>query len=178
MVFSSIRPVGDAAAETLHFDLELGEVLDQVHLAIGDDDLRLAPQNRLHQVADALLRVLVVTVGVDHDVGAELQRALHAVVEGAAQSAVTGMPDEVGHAVGLGHLDGAIGGTVVDDQHDDLRDPGDLLGDGGEHHAQGVLFVETGDLHHQFDTGARPWRARSVGPVGNQGCLRAGGRGG
>ena len=74
-------------------------MLDHVHLAVADDDLCLAAQDRLDQVADAVLRVLVVAVGVDHDVRAELECALHAVVEGPAETAVAGVMDEVGDAV-------------------------------------------------------------------------------
>ena len=79
-----------------------------MHLPVGDDDVGLAGDDRLNQVGDALLRVLVVAVGVDHDVGAEFERPLHAVVERAAQPLVAGVPDEVGDPVRLGHLDRAV----------------------------------------------------------------------
>jgi len=123
-------------------------VLDQVHLPVGDDDVGPAGQDRLHQVGDALLRVLVVAVGVDHDVGAELERALHPVVEGAPEPAVAGVPHEVRDAVLLGHLDGAVRGAVVDDQHQDLVDAGDRRGDAGQDCGERLLLVEAGDLDH------------------------------
>ena len=120
-----------------------------MRLPVPDGDLGLAAQDRCDQVADALLRVLVVPVGVDHDVGAELQRPLDAVVERPAEAAVAGVPDEVGDPVMLGDLDGAVGGAVVDDQHDDLVDARDLCGDAGEHQGEGLFLVEARDLNDQ-----------------------------
>jgi hypothetical protein len=137
------------AAELLQLLLRAGEVLDQVDLAIGDDDVGATGEDRLHQVADALLRVLVVAVGVHDDVGAQLQRPLHAVVEGAAQTPVPRVPHEVRDAVLLRDLDRAIRRAVVDDHDDDLVDPVDLLRDRREDRGQGLLLVQTGDLDHE-----------------------------
>ncbi len=127
-------------------------------LTVGDDDLRLTAQDRLDEVADALLRVLVVSVGVDHDVRAELEGALHSVVEGAAQSAIAGVPDEMGHPVGLRHLDRSVGRAVVDDQHDDLGDAGNLLRDRGQDQSEGVLLVQARHLDDQPDSVVAPAR--------------------
>jgi hypothetical protein len=93
------------AAEPLQQHLRAGEVLDEVDLPVGDDDVGAAGDDRLHQVGDALLRVLVVAVGVDDDVGPELERPLHAVVERPAQAAVAGVAHEVDDAVLARDLD-------------------------------------------------------------------------
>src|SRR5882757_6133849 len=100
-----------------------------MYLTVGNDDVCPPGDDRLNQVGDALLRVLVIAVGIDQDVATELQSALHAIMERAAQTAVAGMPDEVRHAVLLGNLDRAVGRTVIDDEDDDLVDPGDLFWD-------------------------------------------------
>ena len=132
----------------LQHDLGAGEVLDQVHLPVGDHDLGLTGDDRLDEIGDALLRVLVVTVGVDHDVGAQFECALHAVVEGAAQSPVACMAHEVGDAHRPRDLDGAVGRTVVDDQHDDLVDARDRCGDRLENQREGLLLVEARNLNN------------------------------
>ena len=140
------RLVDDPAAHPLQQDLRAREVLDQVDLAVGDDDVGAPGQDGLDQVGDPVLGVLVVAVGVDHDVGAELERALHPVVEGAPEPAVAGVPHEVRDAVLLGHLDGAVRGAVVDDQYEDLVDAGDRRGDAGQDGRERLLLVEAGDL--------------------------------
>ena len=78
------------------------EVLDQVHLPVGDDDVGRPSTIGLDQVGDALLRVLVVAVGVHHDVGAELEGVVDAVLEGPGQALVAGVAHEVGHSVRRG----------------------------------------------------------------------------
>ena len=126
------------------------EVLDQVHLAVGDDDVGRALDDRPHEVGDALLRVLVVAVGVDDDVGAELQRVVDAVLEGAGQSLVAGVPDEVGHAEGAGDLDRPVGGAVVDDDDDDLVDALDRPRDRLQDRREGLLLVQARHLHDEL----------------------------
>ena len=51
-----------------------------------------------------------------------------------------------GDAVLPGDLDGAVGRTVVDDQDDDLVDPGDLRRDRLQHQGERLLLVEARDL--------------------------------
>ena len=38
-------------------------------LAVGDDNVGTTINNRLYEIADAILRILVVAVGVDDDIG-------------------------------------------------------------------------------------------------------------
>ena len=56
-------------------------------------------QDGRHEVADALLRVLVVAVGVHHDVGAVRERVLDAVREGAREAHGARVPHDVDDAV-------------------------------------------------------------------------------
>ena len=98
------------------------EVLDEVDLAVGDDDVGPPLDDRPDEVGDPLLRVLVVAVGVDDDVGAELEGVVDAVLEGAGQPLVAGVPHEVRDAERAGDLDRPVGRAVVDDDDDDLVD--------------------------------------------------------
>jgi hypothetical protein len=150
------------AAQLLHPLLEAGEVLDLGGLPIADGDLGPALQDRPDQLADHLLRVLVVAVGVHHDVGPELEGALHAVVERAPEPAGAGVVHELGDAVGACHLDGAVGRAVVDHQHHDLVDARDARRDRLEHGRQGLLLVQARDLDNESQRvtlcGPRPTR--------------------
>jgi hypothetical protein len=42
-------------------------MLDSARLAVGDDNIGLVVDNGLYQVRNAILRVLVVAVGIDND---------------------------------------------------------------------------------------------------------------
>jgi hypothetical protein len=65
------------------------------------------------------------------------------------QALVAHVVHELGDAVLAGHLDGAVGAAVVDDEHDDVVDAGDLPRDRGEHGGEGLLLVEARDLHDE-----------------------------
>ena len=60
--------------------------------------------------------VLVVGVGVDDHVGAELQRSVEPGLEAVGQALVVGEADDVVDAVLARDLDRAVGRAVVDDQ--------------------------------------------------------------
>ena len=70
--------------------------------------------------------VLVVGVGVDDHVGAELERGVEAGLEAGREALVVGQPDDVVDAVLARDLDGAVGRAVVDDQPLDRVEAGDL----------------------------------------------------
>ncbi len=117
-----------------------------MNLPVGDDDVGLASDDRLDQVGDALLGILVVAVGVHDDVRAELEGADHPVVERAAETLVADVVHELGDAVGARDLDGAVAAAVVDDEDDDLVDARDRLRDALEHRRKGLLLVQARDL--------------------------------
>ena len=104
------------AAQVLELLLERREVLDLAGLAVADDHVGAPGQDRLDQLLDVAAVVLVVGVGVDDHVGAELQAGVEAGLEAGGQALVVGQAHDVVHAVRAGHLDGVVGGAVVDDQ--------------------------------------------------------------
>ena len=116
----------DPRAEPLEQLLARREVLDRVDLTVADDHVRLAAQDRGDELRDVLALVLVVRVGVDDHVGAELQAGVEAGLERGREALVVGQADDVVDAVGARHLDRAVGRAVVDDQPFDRVEPRDL----------------------------------------------------
>ena len=128
-------------------DRELGVVR---HLAVADHHVGPVLENRRDQLRDVVGAVLVVGVGVDDHVGAELQRGVEAGLERDGEALVLREAHDVVDAVGAGDLDGAVGRSVVDDQPLDLVEPVDLARELGERHRQRRLLVEAGDLDDQL----------------------------
>lgn len=95
-------------AECLHTLLEPGELGDFRGLAVADHDIRLMTDDGLHQLADGRARVLVVAIGVHHDVGTMLERVIHAIAERTGQAHRLGMVDHVLHTKGSCHLHGVV----------------------------------------------------------------------
>ncbi len=116
------EPSHDPAAESLQGFLLAREVLDLVDLAIADDHVGLAGEDRRQQLRDVGAAVLVVGVGVDDDVGAELEAGVEPRLEAGRQALVVGQADDVLDAVLAGDLDRAVGRAVVDDQQLDRVD--------------------------------------------------------
>ena len=97
--------------------------------------------------------VLVVGVGVDDDVGAELQAGVEAGLEAGGQALVVGQPDDVVDAVLAGDLDGAVGRAVVDDEPLDGVEAVDLAREVGQRRRERLLLVEAGDLDDELHLG-------------------------
>ena len=91
------RLIHHPGAECLHTLLEPGELGDFRGLAVADHDIRLMTDDGLHQLADGRARVLVVAIGVHHDVGTMLERVIHAIAERTGQAHRLGMVDHVLH---------------------------------------------------------------------------------
>ena len=87
-----------------------------MHLAVADDHVGVAGDDRRDELGDVRAVVLVVGVGVDDHVGAELERGVEAGLEAVREALVVRQPDDVVDAVGARHLDGAVGRAVVDDE--------------------------------------------------------------
>ena len=148
------RPGGEvdhARSEGLHALLEPRKMRDVLGLAVRDDDVGAPLNNRREKIGDPLLRVLVVAVGVDDDVGAVGQRIVDAVAERPREALVSGVPDDVRDAAGAGRSNGAVRRSVVDDEDLQLVDVLDRAGNRLENHGKRRFFVETGyldeDLH-------------------------------
>jgi hypothetical protein len=103
-------------------------VLDVLHLAVADDHVGVAGQHRADELGDVAAVVLVVAVGVDDDVGAELQARVEAGLEGVGEALVVRQADDVVDAVLTGDLDGPVVGAVVDDEPLDVVEAVDLPG--------------------------------------------------
>ena len=96
------EPPHDPAAEPLQRLLGAGEVLDLGDLAVADDHVGLAGEDRRDQLGDVGAAVLVVGVGVDDDVGAELEAGVEAGLEAGGEALVVGQPDDVLDAAARG----------------------------------------------------------------------------
>jgi hypothetical protein len=101
-------------------------------------------------VADPFLRVLVVAVGVHHDVRAVPERVVDAVAERPGQPHVAGVVDEVPHTEAARQLDRAVRGPVVDDQDLYLVDARNAPWNRGKHLRKGFFLVQAGNLHEQL----------------------------
>ena len=87
-----------------------------VDLAVADDHVGAPVEDRAHEPGDVRPVVLVVGVGVDDHVGAELQRGVDAGLEAGGQALVVGQAHEVVDAVRARHRDRLVGRAVVDDE--------------------------------------------------------------
>ena len=131
---------------------------------------------------DVRAAVLVVGVGVDDDVGAELQRGVQAGLEARGQALVVRQADDVVDAVRAGDLDRAVGGAVVDDEPLDRVEAGDLAREVGERRGEGLLLVQAGDLDDELHHTGRRRRAGRANhgpcalPRGSRKCRRGPGR--
>ncbi len=156
------RLADDPATDALEPPFRHREVLDGHDVAVADHHVGLAGHDGRHEGGDVRRRVLVVRVGVDHDVGAEFQRGVEPGLERRGEALVVGEPDDVVDAVPACHLDRGVGRAVVDDQPLHLVEPGDLARQVAERGGKLCLFVEAGDLDDEFhdvrwvDDPARP----------------------
>ena len=140
-------------------------MLDVLDLPVAHDHVGVAGDDRRHQVRDVGRAVLVVGVGVDDDVGAELERRVESRLEAGGQPLVVGELDDVVDAVLTRDVDSPIGGAVVDDQPLDLVDAVELARQFGERRRQLLFLVEAGDLDDQLHRWAAPeayWRGDAV----------------
>ena len=140
----------EQAAEVLQEAFCPGKMCDAVGLAVANDQLGSAGQDGLDQLDDVAAKVLVVAIGVDDDIGAQLKAGVETRLEGMSQAAVAGKPDDVVRPGLAGDFAGAVGGAIVDDEDFDLVYAFDPARDGCNGLRQGPLFVEAGDLHDQL----------------------------
>src|SRR5688572_9063103 len=156
----------DPGAEPLQRLLGWREVLDRHHLAVADDHVGAAGEDRTDQLDHVGAVVLVVGVGVDDHVGAELQGGVQAGLEAGGQPLVVRQPDDVVDAVLARDLDRAVGGAVVDDQPLDGVEAGDLAGEVAQGDGEGLLLVQARDLDDQLhQAGIRRYRVDTLAPA-------------
>ncbi len=119
-------------------------------LAVADDDVGRAVEDRPHEARDVGAGVLVVAVGVDDDIGAEPEAGVDAGAEGARQALVVLVADDVVDADLARHRDRAVGRAVVDDEDLDRIDAVDRARNVGDGLRQRRLFIETRNLYDQL----------------------------
>jgi hypothetical protein len=113
-------------------------------------------------LGDVAAVVLVVGVGVDDHVGAELEPRVKARLKARGQTLVVGQLDDVVDAVVPRDVDGGVAGAVVDDQPFHLVDALDLARQVRQRLGQLRFLVETRDLDDQLHgPGATPDRLKS-----------------
>ena len=125
-------------------------MLNRAHLAVADHHVGFAAQDGRDQVGDAVLRVLVVGIGVDDDISPQAQAGIQAGLEGGGQPLITGVTHHMVYAQCFGDFDGAVTAAVVYDQDFDLIDAGDMARDSGNGNGQGGFFVMARYLDNQF----------------------------
>ena len=136
--------------EPLQTALGAREVLVDVDLTVADHHVGFAAHDRRDKLRDVGALVLVVRVGVDDHVGAELQRRVEPRLEGRCQALVVGQPHEVIDTVSPRGLDRRVGRAVVDHQPLDDVEPGNRPRQVRERGRELVLLVETGDLDDEL----------------------------
>ena len=141
------------------------------HLAVADDHVGVAGDDRRDELGDVAAVVLVVGVGVDDHVGAELEARVEAGLEAARQALVVGQPDDVVDAELARDLDRAIGRAVVDDEPLHGLEAGDLAGEVAHRDRQRLLLVQAGDLDDELHmaTGPQSYHRRRDEPLARRG---------
>ena len=94
--------------------------------AVAHDQVGLAGDDRRDQRPDVLAAVLVVAVGVDDHVGAELERGVQARLEGGREALVAREPHDVVDAALARDVSGPVRRPVVHDQPLHRVEPVDL----------------------------------------------------
>ena len=84
-------------------------------LAVTDDHIGPTFENRPDQIWNRLAAVLVVTVCIDNVVSTQTQTGVYSCPERRRKTPVTSKGDAMIYTQLLSHLDGPVGGTVIDD---------------------------------------------------------------
>src|ERR1700722_11206355 len=116
-------------------------MLDLVGLPVSDHNVGFTSQYGPDQIADTIARILVVAIGVDHDVCPHLQRLRDPVVEGPAETHVPGMADNVMDPKLSGDRTGTVPRPVVDDEELEAVDTRKRSRHTLEHEGQRLLLV-------------------------------------
>src|SRR5580692_711905 len=113
----------------------------------------MAGEDRGDELRDVAAVVLVVCVGVDDHVRAELQAGIEPGLEREREPLVVRQPDDVVDPVLARDLNRAVGRAVVDDQPLDGVEPWDRARQRGERHRELGFLVETGNLDDELHDG-------------------------
>ena len=122
--------------------------------------------------------VLVVGVGVDDHVGAELERRVEPGREGARQPGVHGEAQQIGRAGAPRDLGRAVGRAVVDDEGLDDVDAGNAARQRRQRLGEHLLLVEARDLDDELPHRVDRRATLAAEPRGAPALRRSAGHGG
>jgi hypothetical protein len=125
-------------------------VLHVANVAIADDDVGVAREQRPEQPGDVVAGVLIVRVGVDDVVGIELQRGVETRGKRRREAFASPETDDVLHAVSARDLDRVVGRAVVDHENLDAIDARNLARHVGQRGRQRRRLVEARDLDNEL----------------------------
>ena len=107
-------------------------------------------ENRLNECDNIGTAVLVISIGIDNNIGTEFEAGVKTRFEGMAQTAIFWESDNMIHAMFARDLRRAIRRTIVNDQNLDFVNTGNFARNILNRIWQGLFFVEAGDLDNQF----------------------------
>jgi len=146
----SCQRADDRASEFLHLPFEQGKMSDLVWFSIPDDDLGTAQQDRLHKFRDIGSAVLIVTVGVDDDIGSQSQTSIDPGGKSVAKPTISRKAQDMFDAHFPSDFHCSISAAVINHQDFDGIDPDNLTRNVPQCCRKCVLFVETRDLHDEL----------------------------
>ncbi len=139
------------APEPLEEPLPRAEVRALVRRAVADHHVDVTRHDGCHQPFHLASGVLVIRVGVDDDVGPELERCVQPRRERAREPEVHGEAEQIRGAGFAGDVGGAVGRAVVDDQGLDHVDAGQRARQCGQRLGEEPFLVVARDLDDQLD---------------------------
>jgi hypothetical protein len=122
---------------------------DGVDLAVTDDHLGIAIEDRRHQNGDVPSIVLTIGIGVDDDIRPALEGRIDPRRKGNRQTTMNREPDNVRSGIRC-HPSGLIIRAIINDQDFHPVKPRDLSGEGGNSLSQVLFLVPGRDLYDEF----------------------------
>ena len=128
---------------------ERRKVSDGLHLPVADNDVRFSIQNGGNQTWDVGLWVLIISIGINDNVGAQFQACVKSSLKANSQTLMPWQTYDVVDPHPACHFHRLVGAAVVNDQSLDNVD----ARDGGRHIDQGswqtLFFVVTRNLDNE-----------------------------
>jgi hypothetical protein len=145
---SASRFINNPTAKLLELLLTPRKVSNLGCLAIGYNNVGLPSNNWLNQVANSFLRVLVVAIGINHNISAHRQGRINAIMKSSGQTHALFMSHKMFDTEFFSNGHGVVSATIVNDKHDNLIDPRYLLWDSAKNRLDGLLFIKAWYLYN------------------------------
>ena len=123
---------------------------DSVCLPVADYNIGIFLKYRCAESGNFMTAVLIVSVGIDDDIGTELQACINAGSEGPRKTLVAFMANDVVGPALAGNLGRTVGTAIVDDEDFNDIDTLDMFRNVREGCRQRGFFIEAGYLDDQF----------------------------